>query len=61
MIAKTVHVFSIFFGGTADQPQADVLALQQQMNRIEEHLKTNDHVLIPRDQSNFDAEDDFFD
>ena len=41
--------------------KADVLALQQQMNRIEEHLKTNDHVLIPRDQSNFDAEDDFFD
>ena len=41
--------------------KADVLALQQQMNRIEEHLIQNDHLVIPRDQSNVDAEDDFFD
>ena len=32
--------------------KADVLALRQQMNRIEEHLIQYDHVVIPRSQSN---------
>ena len=41
--------------------KADVLVLLQKMNRIEEHLIQNDHLVIPRDQSNVDAEDDFFD
>ena len=41
--------------------KADVRALLQKMNRIEEHLIQNDHVVIPRDQSNLDLEDDFFD
>lgn len=41
--------------------KADVLVLLQKMKLIEEHLKTNDHDLIPRDQSNLDLEDDFFD
>ena len=40
--------------------KADVDALRQQMNRIEEHLIQNDHLVIPRDQSNVDPEDDFF-
>ena len=41
--------------------KADVQVLLQKMNRIEEHLIQNDHLVIPRDQSSVDPEDDFFD
>ena len=38
-------------GHEAMATKADIDALRQQMNRIEEHLIQNDHVVIPRDQS----------
>ena len=48
-------------GHEAMATKADIDALRQQMNRIEEHLIQNDHVVIPWDQSNVDPEDNFFD
>ena len=41
--------------------KADLDALRQQMTRIEEHLIKFDHVQIPREESNLDMGDDFFD
>ena len=34
---------------------------RQLLQKIATHLDLNDHLVIPRDQSTVDAEDDFFD
>ena len=48
-------------GHKAMATKADLDALRQQMTRIEEHLIKFDHVQIPREESNLDLGDDFFD
>ena len=41
--------------------KADIVALEQKVNLVVEHLIKNDHVVIPREESNLDLGDDFFD
>lgn len=64
------HAICSMLDGVSDQiseghelmaTKADLLALQKQMTRIEEHLIKFDHVVIPREESStFDPEDEFF-
>ena len=48
-------------GHAAMATKADFAVLQQKMDRVLEHLRVNDHVAIPREQSTtFDPEGESF-